>query len=361
LSAAERGQDIARALFYAEARVPTEARARLGKEDHQDHQEGSSEKKDHQEGFRGTRALVYYTRTAMSMQTFDVVFSDKTLTWQGLGDDAARAGWGASGAPAGCSGGPAAWGASGAPAGCSGGPAAWRARDAEKAGAHGAGAGAYGAGWGPSGASAGAGPAGALLERARCGRLEGSKESSSCAAVPRGAPGLSAECQACTLLALAALVGLHLAMLRSLTSLVVSVYILVLAPLLSAFYQVSAAAQVHLYVLNLCALTVLLVNVRYKRDLSALFFGAGALALLHVLWKDVTAPAGSSFTAAEAPARLDARARALVCVCAGANVLAAYVFLGRADADEYNPQLHGAQALLLVLDALVYVGARRRA
>jgi hypothetical protein len=30
------------------------------------------------------------------MQTFDVVFSDKTLTWQGLGDDAARAGagWG---------------------------------------------------------------------------------------------------------------------------------------------------------------------------------------------------------------------------------------------------------------------------
>ena len=292
--------------------------------------------------------MVYYTRTAMSMQTFDVVFSDKTLTWQGLGDDAARAGWGASGAPA----------------GCSGGPAAWRARDAEKAGAHGAGAGAYGAGWGPSGASAGAGPAGALLERARCGRLEGSKESSSCAAVPRGAPGLSAECQACTLLALAALVGLHLAMLRSLTSLVVSVYILVLAPLLSAFYQVSAAAQVHLYVLNLCALTVLLVNVRYKRDLSALFFGAGALALLHVLWKDVTAPAsrdGSSFTAAEAPARLDARARALVCVCAGANVLAAYVFLGRADADEYNPQLHGAQALLLVLDALVYVGARRRA
>jgi hypothetical protein len=322
-----------------------------------DHQEGSSEKKDHQEGFRGTRALVYYTRTAMSMQTFDVVFSDKTLTWQGLGDDAARAGWGASGAPA----------------GCSGGPAAWRARDAEKAGAHGAGAGAYGAGAygagagaygagaGAYGAGAGAGPAGALLERARGGRLEGSKESSSCAAVPRGAPGLSAECQACTLLALAALVGLHLAMLRSLTSLVVSVYILVLAPLLSAFYQVSAAAQVHLYVLNLCALTVLLVNVRYKRDLSALFFGAGALALLHVLWKDVTAPAGSSFTAAEAPARLDARARALVCVCAGANVLAAYVFLGRADADEYNPQLHGAQALLLVLDALVYVGARRRA
>jgi hypothetical protein len=48
-------------------------------------------------------------------------------------------------------------------------------------------------------------------------------------------------------------------------------------------------------------------------------------------------------------------------VCAGANVLAAYVFLGRADADEYNPQLHGAQALLLVLDALGYVGARRRA
>ena len=290
------------------------------------------------EGFKGTRALVYYTRTAMSMQTFDVVFSDKTLTWQGLGDDAARAGWGASGAPA----------------GCSGGPAAWRARDAEKAGAYGAGA--YGAG-------AGASPAGALLERARGGRLE-PKESSSCAAVPRGAPGLSAECQACTLLALAALVGLHLAMLRSLTSFVVSVYILVLAPLLSAFYQVSAAAQVHLYVLNLCALTVLLVNVRYKRDLSALFFGAGALALLHVLWKDATAPAsreGSSFTAAEAPARLDARARALVCVCAGANVLAAYVFLGRADADEYNPQLHGAQALLLVLDALVYVGARRRA
>jgi hypothetical protein len=38
-----------------------------------------------------------------------------------------------------------------------------------------------------------------------------------------------------------------------------------------------------------------------------------------------------------------------------------YSFLGRADADEYNPQLHGAQALLLVLDALVYVGARRRA
>ena len=298
--------------------------------------------------------MVYYTRTAMSMQTFDVVFSDKTLTWQGLGDDAARAGWGASGAPGGCSGAP-------------GGPAAWRAgaaRDAEKAGAYGAGAGAYGAG--AYGAGAGAGPAGALLERARGGRLEGSasKESSSCAAVPRGAPGLSAECQACTLLALAALVGLHLAMLRSLTSLVVSVYILVLAPLLSAFYQVSAAAQVHLYVLNLCALTVLLVNVRYKRDLSALFFGAGALALLHVLWKDVTtagAPAGSSFAAAEAPARLDARARALVCVCAGANVLAAYVFLGRADADEYNPQLHGAQALLLVLDALVYVGARRRA
>ncbi len=68
---------------------------------------------------KGPRALVYYTRTAMSMQTFDVVFSDKTLTWQGLGDDAGRAGWGASGAPA----------------GCSGGPAAWRARDAEKAGA----------------------------------------------------------------------------------------------------------------------------------------------------------------------------------------------------------------------------------
>jgi hypothetical protein len=199
--------------------------------------------------------------------------------------------------------------------------------------------------------------------------------------VPRGAPGLSAECQACTLLALAALVGLHLAMLRSLTSLVVSVYILVLAPLLSAFYQVSAAAQVHLYVLNLCTLTVLLVNVRYKRDLSAFFFGAGALALLHVLWKDVTASGSTMMPSGWAPApggpygapggpygapagpepeaRLDTRARALVCVCAGANVLAAYFFLGLADADEYNPQLHGAQALLLVLDVLVYVGARR--
>ena len=103
------------------------------------------------------------------------------------------------------------------------------------------------------------------------------------------------------------------------------------------------------------------------REINVDEIGSGALALLHVLWKDVTTagapagPYGAPAPGAEAPARLDARARALVCVCAGANVLAAYVFLGRADADEYNPQLHGAQALLLVLDALVYVGARRRA
>jgi hypothetical protein len=68
--------------------------------------------------------------------------------------------------------------------------------------------------------------------------------------------------------ALVVLVCVHLLMLQNVTSLVLSVYILVLSPLLSTFYAISTRAQAHLYVLNLGALIVLMVNARYTRDVS---------------------------------------------------------------------------------------------
>lgn len=235
------------------------------------------------------------------MQTFDVVFSDKALKWQGLGDAAARV------EPA--------------------------------------------AAWGRSSPLRDAGPRALTTPFTSECRARESAE--------RGArfECRGAHCQGCTALALAALVCLHLAMLRSLTSLVVSVYILVLGPLLSTFYHVSAAAQVHLYVLTLCAVTVLLLNVRYRRDFSALFFAAGALVLLHIL-------CGARPREEPAEPATELRTRLLVGVLVGVNALAAYLCalgsLANPDGDAYNPQLHGAQALLLALDVLVYAGAQAR-
>ena len=166
--------------------------------------------------------------------------------------------------------------------------------------------------------------------------------------------GLSIECQVCTVTALVVLVCIHLLMLQNVTSLVVSVYILVLSPLTSTFYSISARAQSHLYVLNLGALIVLMVNARYKRDVSVLFFAVGSLVLLHVLCLGGWRGRENENNATET------RMRALLLFFVCVNVLAAYVFSGRLDVDEYSPHMHGIQALLLVLDVLVYTLAQPR-
>ena len=163
--------------------------------------------------------------------------------------------------------------------------------------------------------------------------------------------GLSIECQVCTGAALVVLVCVHLLMLQNVTSQVLSVYILVLSPLISTFYAISTRAQAHLYVLNLDALIVLMVNARYKRDVSVLFFAVGALVLLHVLclggWRHENNAT-------------ETRMRGLLLFFVCVNVLAAYAFAGRLDAAEYSPHLHGIQTLLLVLDVLVYMAAQPR-
>jgi hypothetical protein len=56
----------------------------------------------------------------------------------------------------------------------------------------------------------------------------------------------------------------------------------------------------------------------------------------------------------------ETRMRALLLFFVCVNVLAAYVFSGRLDVDEYSPHMHGIQALLLVLDVLVYTLAQPR-
>ena len=166
--------------------------------------------------------------------------------------------------------------------------------------------------------------------------------------------GLSIECQACTVTALVVLVCVHLLMLQNVTSLVLSVYILALSPLLSTFYAISTRAQAHLYVLNLDALIVLMVNARYKRDVSVLFFAVGSLVLLHVLCLGGWRAREHENNATET------RMRALLLFFVCVNVLAAYVFAGHLDVDEYSPHLHGIQALLLVLNVLVYLAAQPR-
>lgn len=166
--------------------------------------------------------------------------------------------------------------------------------------------------------------------------------------------GLSIECQVCTVTALVVLVCIHLLMLQNVTSLVVSVYILVLSPLISTFYSISARVQSHLYVLNLGALIVLMVNARYKRDVSVLFFAVASLVLLHVLCLGAWRGREHENNATET------RMRAVLLVFVCVNVLAACFFWGRLNVDEYSPHQHGIQALLLALDVLVYTAAQPR-
>lgn len=187
------------------------------------------------------------------------------------------------------------------------------------------------------------------------------------------------ECQACTLAALVVLAATHLVLLQNATALVVSAYVLVMSPLLSTFYHLPSGAPAHLYALNLTAVVVLLANVRFQRDVSAAFFAVVAAVFLHLVAgappcgaadSDENAPAAGAplgqepassaaatcFSARTCAASLPALA-ARAAPAAALNAVAAYFFALHADA-EYNPRLHGLQALLLALDAVVYAWAR---
>jgi len=167
------------------------------------------------------------------------------------------------------------------------------------------------------------------------------------------APRQNVECQLSTLAALVVLAATHFVLLQNATALVVSAYVLVLSPLLSTFYHLPAGATVHLYAVNLAAVVVLLANVRFGRDVAALFFAVAAAVFLHLI---VAASPCEGSAPARGPAAVLARA-SVPAAAAALNAVAAYVFALYAD-PAYNPRLHGLQALILALDALLYAWVR---
>jgi hypothetical protein len=276
---------------------------------------------------------VYYSPSRMSTQSFDVSLGDKTLTWQAPGALAP-----ARPAPP--------WPQPPRPAPPRG---LWRAPKPESKP--------------ESKPEPEPGPA-------RAEGQAGLSDTAGLAGLARGCPAArqSVECQVSTLAALVVLATTHLVLLQNATALVVSAYVLVLSPLLSTFYHLPAGATAHLYALNLAAVVVLLANVRFERDLAALFFAVAAAVFLHLAAASPCAgsdaargPAGALAPATGPSGALAAPAAALNALAPAAaaalNALAAYFFVLYADA-AYNPRLHGLQALLLALDALLYAWVR---
>jgi hypothetical protein len=166
----------------------------------------------------------------------------------------------------------------------------------------------------------------------------------------------SMECQLCTGVALFVLVSLHILVMYDLAGMIISVYITVLTPLISVFYNVSQQAQVHLYALNLSAVVVIAVSVRYKRDFSFLFLVVLSGVQLHVLVDVLLCKRRE-----DSRALSDPRTCVLICLLVVGNGVAAYFLWQRSRARDYSPPEHGLQALMLVLNACLYIHAHQHA
>jgi hypothetical protein len=160
----------------------------------------------------------------------------------------------------------------------------------------------------------------------------------------------SMEFQVCTTAALVVLVSLHVLVMYELTALIISLYFIVLTPLISTFYGVSLATQAHLYVLHLSAVVILSVNMRFKRDFSFLFLFVTSAILSYVCFYG-----GSWKRRDEVASVLEHRCRGIIVAVLLVNVVGIYFLWERSHAKEYNPQLHAFQALLLLLNIAVYV------
>jgi len=162
----------------------------------------------------------------------------------------------------------------------------------------------------------------------------------------------SMEFQVCTAAALIVLVSLHVLVMYELTALIISLYFIVLTPLISTFYSVSLATQAHLYVMHLSAVVILSVNMRFKRDFSFLFLVITSVILSHVCFHG-----GSWKRRDEAASAPEHRCRGIIAGVVLVNAAGIYFLLERSHAKEYNPQLHAFQGILLLLNLAVYICA----
>lgn len=161
---------------------------------------------------------------------------------------------------------------------------------------------------------------------------------------------VSRECQVCTVAALTILVLLHILIMYELAAMIISIYFIVLTPLIGTFYNVSNATQVHLYVLHLSAVVILSVNIRYKRDFSFTILFITSIILSHVFFQ------GGSWKRKDDVVSLIAhRFRVVLVVVLILNVVGVYFLWERSTAKDYSPQQHGVQALLILLNLAVYV------
>lgn len=159
------------------------------------------------------------------------------------------------------------------------------------------------------------------------------------------------ECQCCTVLALAVLLFLHLLNAYQIADIVVSVYLLVLAPLVGSFCSVGNVMQVHAYAVNLSAIVVVVLSVRFQRSFSFIFFLVLSGVLLHCLLALLTCKRKEAS---------DARILVILIAAIFCNVLFTYLLLQHTMVVEYDPQHHALQALLICGNIGVYTYAGPR-
>lgn len=158
---------------------------------------------------------------------------------------------------------------------------------------------------------------------------------------------LNVQCQGCSLAALVTLAGLHTLVLYEQAANVVSVYVIILVPLLSAFYAVALWSQVHLYLLHVSAVVVLILNVRFKRDFSIALPVVSAVILLHA------ALCGNTLKRRDEHGS-ELRTRAAVATVLVVNVVTVLLLSVHDQRGEYSPLRHSAQAMLLLLNFAAY-------
>lgn len=158
---------------------------------------------------------------------------------------------------------------------------------------------------------------------------------------------LNVQCQGCSLAALVTLAGLHTLVLYEQAANVISVYVIIIVPLLSAFYAVAPWSQVHLYLLHVSAVVVLILNVRFKRDFSLALPVVSAVVLLHA------ALCGNTLRRRDESGS-ELRARAAVAAVLAVNVAGVLLLSMHDQRGEYSPLRHGAQAMLLLLNFAAY-------
>ena len=162
----------------------------------------------------------------------------------------------------------------------------------------------------------------------------------------------SVECHLCTGIALFVLVCLHTLLLYELSDIVVSIYITVLTPLFSIFYNVSHETQLYLYTLNVSAVVVIALNLRYKRNFSFLFLVILSVIQLHVLFNLTV-----NKRREDSRALSDQRICFFICTLLVCNGIVIHFLWQRSQAREYNPQEHGLQALMIFLNVCMYIHA----